>query len=108
MTVGHIVERARAGEPRAIEALRETGRYLGHGLATIIKAVEPVRLAYVNSAAFLDTNTGIKQLVRAAQSLELEFSSTQSELSLLNEKLRTTIQDMLDRALRQRRSVFRG
>ncbi len=26
----------------------------------------------------------------------------------LNEKLRTTIQDMLDRALRQRRSVFRG
>lgn len=44
VTVGHIVERARAGEPRAIEALRETGRYLGHGLATIIKAVEPARI----------------------------------------------------------------
>jgi predicted NBD/HSP70 family sugar kinase len=44
VTVGHIVERARAGEPRAIEALRETGRYLGLGLATIIKAVEPARI----------------------------------------------------------------
>ncbi len=58
------------------------------------KAIEPVRLAYVNSAAFLDEATGIKQLVRAAQSLELEFSTTQSELSLLNEKLRTIVGEL--------------
>ncbi len=53
------------------------------------KAIEPARMAFVNSSAFLDEATGIKQLWRANQGLELEFSSTQSELSLLGEKLRT-------------------
>lgn len=43
-TVATIVARARAGECRALEALRETGDYLGLGLATIIKAVEPARI----------------------------------------------------------------
>ncbi len=56
---------------------------------TTAKAVETSRVAYVNTAQFLDEATGIKELVRTAKSLELEFSSTQSELSLLNEKLRT-------------------
>jgi len=60
----------------------------------VLKGIEPVRLAYVNSAAFLDATTGIKQLVRSAQSLELEFSTTQSELSLLNEKLRTIVGEL--------------
>ena len=55
----------------------------------VVKAVEPARVAYVNSGAFLETATGIKQLVKVFQSLELEFSSQQSELSLLAEKLRT-------------------
>ena len=58
------------------------------------KAIEPARLAFINSSAFLDETTGIKQLVRAAQGLELEFSSTQSELSLLSEKLRTIIGEL--------------
>jgi Skp family chaperone for outer membrane proteins len=53
------------------------------------KAIEPARVAFINSGVFLDETNGIKQLVRANQGLELEFSSTQSELSLLNEKLRT-------------------
>lgn len=53
------------------------------------RQIEPARIAFVNSAAFLDEATGIKQLVKAMQGLELEFSSTQSDLSLLNEKLRT-------------------
>ncbi len=44
LTVPAIVERAQAGETRAIETLRETGLYLGRGLATIVKAVEPARL----------------------------------------------------------------
>ena len=60
----------------------------------VIKGIEPVRLAYVNSGAFLDPATGIKQLVKAAQGLELEFSNTQSELSLLNEKLRTLVGEL--------------
>ena len=44
MTIAGIVARARAGEPRAIETLRETGEYLGRGLATITKAIEPRRI----------------------------------------------------------------
>lgn len=44
VTVATIVERARAGDARAADALGETGRYLGLGLATIIKAVEPARI----------------------------------------------------------------
>lgn len=61
---------------------------------TVIKGIEPVRLAYVNSAAFMDEATGIKQLVRAGKNLELEFANTQSELSLLNEKLRTLVGEL--------------
>ena len=57
--------------------------------APVVKAIEPIRLAYINSSAFLDERTGIRQLVKASQGLELEFSSAQSELSLLGEKLRT-------------------
>ena len=55
----------------------------------VVKTVEPARLAYINSGAFMDPTSGIKQLVKVTQSLELEFSTTQSELSLLSEKLRT-------------------
>jgi len=58
------------------------------------KAIEPARLAFINSASFLDEATGIKQLVKAGQGLELEFSGTQSELSLLNEKLRTLVGEL--------------
>lgn len=43
-TVATIVARARQGEARAIETLRETGCYLGRGLATVVKAVEPRRI----------------------------------------------------------------
>jgi N-acetylglucosamine repressor len=43
-TVAMIVARAREGEDRAIETLSETGYYLGRGLATIVKAVEPRRI----------------------------------------------------------------
>ncbi|MEI7798578.1 MAG: OmpH family outer membrane protein [Opitutaceae bacterium] len=62
--------------------------------AAAVKTVEPVRLAYINSSAFLDEKAGIKQLVKVAQGLELEFSGTQSELSLLNEKLRTIVGEL--------------
>jgi len=44
VTVEHILARAGAGEGQALEALRETGYFLGRGLATIIKAVDPCRI----------------------------------------------------------------
>lgn len=40
-TVLEIVARARAGEGKALETLRETGHYLGRGFATIIKTIDP-------------------------------------------------------------------
>ena len=73
---------------------------LGTGLAAqpnnsgVAKAMETSSVAYINSSAFLDPATGIKQLVRAAQSLELEFSSTQSALSLRSEQLRTLVAEL--------------
>lgn len=59
-----------------------------------VKAVEPSRVAFVNSGAFGEPATGIKQLVKVIQGLELEFSSQQSELSLLQEKLRTIVGEL--------------
>ncbi len=44
VTMATIVARAQAGEERAIETLRETGTYLGRGLAMVMKAVEPIRI----------------------------------------------------------------
>lgn len=43
-TVASVVARARHGEARAIETLSETGYYLGRGLATIVKSLEPRRI----------------------------------------------------------------
>jgi Skp family chaperone for outer membrane proteins len=60
----------------------------------VVKAVEPARLAYVNSNAFLEPATGIKQLVKVFQSLELEFAPQQQELQLLQEKLRTLVAEL--------------
>jgi Skp family chaperone for outer membrane proteins len=62
--------------------------------AAKITPVPVAKIAYVNSAAFTDAATGLKQLVRAMQSLELEFSSQQQELSLLGEKLRTLVAEL--------------
>ena len=44
VTVGDIIARARGGEGRALETLRETGYYLGQGFATIVKSVDPSRI----------------------------------------------------------------
>lgn len=58
------------------------------------KAPALARVAYVNSNAFLDPATGIKQLVKVTQALELEFSPQQQELTLLQEKLRTIVAEI--------------
>lgn len=58
------------------------------------KALETARVAYVNSGAFLEPATGIKQLVTVYKNLELEFAPQQSELNLLQEKLRTIVAEL--------------
>jgi len=42
--VEEIVARARAGEEKALETLRETGYYLGRGFAAIVKSIDPRRI----------------------------------------------------------------
>jgi len=54
-----------------------------------VKTLPVGRVAWLNSNAFIDETGGIKALVRVLKELELEFSGTQSELSLMAEKLRT-------------------
>jgi predicted NBD/HSP70 family sugar kinase/biotin operon repressor len=44
VTIEHVMARGREGDGRALEALRETGYYLGRGFATIIKTVDPKRI----------------------------------------------------------------
>jgi predicted NBD/HSP70 family sugar kinase len=44
VTIEHILARARDGEGRALETIRETAFFLSRGLATIIKAVDPRRI----------------------------------------------------------------
>jgi N-acetylglucosamine repressor len=44
VTIEQVMARAREGEGRALETLRETGYYLGRGFATIVKAVDPSRI----------------------------------------------------------------
>ena len=50
--------------------------------ATPVKAVPTLKLAWINSAGFINEQTGIKQLVRVGKELELEFGNQQSELAL--------------------------
>jgi len=60
----------------------------------VVKTVPALKIAWINSAAFVDEQNGIKALVRTGKELELEFSNQQSDLSLLNEKLRTIVAEL--------------
>ena len=44
VSLEEIIERARGGDRRALDALSETGRHLGRGFATIIKTIDPRRI----------------------------------------------------------------
>lgn len=44
ITMPDLITRARAGDQRALEALQETGRRLGMGLAGIVAALNPARI----------------------------------------------------------------
>jgi N-acetylglucosamine repressor len=40
-TIGDVIEAAKAGDAAALGALKTTGRYLGMGIANILKAIDP-------------------------------------------------------------------
>jgi Skp family chaperone for outer membrane proteins len=62
--------------------------------APAAKVIPVARVAWVNSNAFAAEEGGIKQLVRNIKQLELEFSGTESELNLQNEKIRTIVSEL--------------
>jgi Skp family chaperone for outer membrane proteins len=62
--------------------------------APAVKVLPVARVAWVNSNAFAAEEGGIKQLVRNMKELELEFSGTESELNLAQEKIRTLVGEL--------------
>jgi predicted NBD/HSP70 family sugar kinase len=44
LTIAEVVRRARRGEPAAVEAVAETGRQIGRGLAAVVSAFNPGRV----------------------------------------------------------------
>ena len=62
--------------------------------APAVKLLPVSRVAWINTNAFLAEEGGIKQLIRVMKELELEFSGTQSDLSLMQEKLRTIVGEL--------------
>jgi len=58
------------------------------------KLLPVTRVAWINTSAFVAEEGGIKELVRVMKQLELEFSGTQSDLSLMTEKLRTIVDEI--------------
>jgi N-acetylglucosamine repressor len=63
-TVKEIVARARGGEERALETLRETAYYIGRGFATLVKSLDPRRV-YVGGEITLAWDL-VEQSVREA------------------------------------------
>lgn len=74
-----IVSRARDGEARAIDTLRETGYYLGRGLAIIVKAVEPRRI-YVSGELTDAWDIVIPEVHRAMREQALTPEAGASEI----------------------------
>jgi predicted NBD/HSP70 family sugar kinase len=84
--VNEIVDRARAGEGRALEALRETGYYLGRGFANLVKSIDPRRV-YVGGEITLAWDL-IASMVRQAlreQALTREGGETEIRVVPLGE-----------------------
>ncbi len=44
LTIVEVINRARAGDPRAVMAIQTTARYVGLGLGTIVAAINPARI----------------------------------------------------------------
>jgi predicted NBD/HSP70 family sugar kinase len=85
-TVQAVVARAREGERRALETLRETGYYLGRGFATIVKSVDPSRM-YVGGEITVAWDL-LESMVRDAmreQALTCEAAETPISVVQLSE-----------------------
>ena len=63
-TVKEIAARARRGEGRALETLRETAYYIGRGFSTLVKSLDPHRV-YVGGEITLAWDL-VEQNVREA------------------------------------------
>ncbi|MES1168596.1 MAG: hypothetical protein ABUL61_05450, partial [Oleiharenicola lentus] len=61
-------------------ALAQTAAPAKPAAKPVLKVVPAMKLAWLNSAGFVDEQTGIKALVRTGKELELEFSNQQSDL----------------------------
>lgn len=44
LTIAEVINRARAGDPRAVMAVQTTARYAGLGLGTVVAALNPARI----------------------------------------------------------------
>jgi N-acetylglucosamine repressor len=88
-TMDEVIARARAGEEKAREALRETGRLLGLGFANIVKTVDPRRI-YVGgdvTAAWDLIEADVKQALRE-NTLIGEASETEIRAVPFGDRLR--------------------
>jgi predicted NBD/HSP70 family sugar kinase len=90
LEVPDVVARARAGDPVATWALWETGRYLGVGIAHIIKAIGPARIVVGGeiTAAWDLVEPAIRQSIRersltpAAAATPVVIEAADSDLRL--------------------------
>ena len=78
-TIEHILARARGGEGRALETVRETGFFLGRGLATIIKAVDPRRI-YVGGEVTLAWDLILPTLLEGLREDEVVRETGETEI----------------------------
>jgi predicted NBD/HSP70 family sugar kinase len=88
-TVREIVARARGGEGRALETLRETAYYIGRGFSTLIKSLDPRRV-YVGGEITLAWDL-VEKTVREAlreQALIPETGETEIRVVPLGENPR--------------------
>ena len=58
------------------------------------KPIEPARVAYLKTDAFLDEGNGIKILVKVLKDLETQFQPQQAELMLINSKFNALAQEI--------------
>ena len=65
-TIADLINRARMGESRALDAIQVTGRYIGLGLATIVNALNPAHF-YISGEITLAWDL-IEDMVRTALS----------------------------------------
>ena len=82
-TLEEVVVRARDGEARAIETLADTGYYIGRGLATIVKAVEPRRI-YMSGEITEAWDLVLPSVQRAMREQALTREAAETEILIVS------------------------